>query len=379
MVVGIKDTAKLAAISVVVCCAVLVCTLFLNYNIDIAGMKDEIPMGQAIVLYDAQVLTGKVTAIITGFSLALTAAVMLLFYIKNYVDSHGKELGILKALGYTNWAVAKHFWVFGISILTGSILGYFGATIYMPTFYEVQNREHFFPELLPEFHVTLMLCLILLPTLIFMLLSVLYAYFRMQCPVLHLLKDIREYKEKIRKKETKSAPFLQDLRANTLRSRKILVFFVGFSAFCFSAMTQMSMSMKTLASENFAGFMISIGLILAFMTLLLSLSGVVRANGKTIAMMKVFGYTRSQCSKALLGGYRPVSYVGFALGTVYQYVLLKLVVALVFAEYEAVPEFHFDFQAMLLSLAAFLIAYELVLYCYGRKIDRVSVREIMLE
>ncbi len=45
---------------------------------------------------------------------------------------------------------------------------------------------------------------------------------------------------------------MKDLRGVTLRSRKSLVFFVAFSAFCFSAMVQMSFSMTELASETFA-------------------------------------------------------------------------------------------------------------------------------
>ena len=35
MVVGIKDAAKLIGISIICCCAVLVCSLFLNYYLDI--------------------------------------------------------------------------------------------------------------------------------------------------------------------------------------------------------------------------------------------------------------------------------------------------------------------------------------------------------
>lgn len=39
MVVGIKDAAKLIGISIIACCAVLVCTLFLNFNMDIGGIE----------------------------------------------------------------------------------------------------------------------------------------------------------------------------------------------------------------------------------------------------------------------------------------------------------------------------------------------------
>ena len=170
-----------------------------------------------------------------------------------------------------------------------------------------------------------------------------------------------------------------DLRKNTLRSRRILVFFVGFSAFCFSAMTQMSMSMDDLASESFSWMIISIGLILAFMTLLMSLTSVVKANTKTIAMMKVFGYSEKECSHSILGCYRPVSYIGFAIGTAYQYFLLRIMVDVVFADFENMSEYGFDYKALAISLVTFVAAYEFILYFYSRKIGKLPVKSIMLE
>ena len=119
MVVGIKDTVKLIGILVIAGCAVFVCTLFLNYNIDIAVMKGEITTEAGMAMYQAQVSTGKVVAAVSGGCLVLTSVVMLLFYIKNYIDTHSKELGILKALGYSGLKIAKHFWVFGLSVFVG--------------------------------------------------------------------------------------------------------------------------------------------------------------------------------------------------------------------------------------------------------------------
>ncbi|MDE7292798.1 MAG: ABC transporter permease, partial [Oscillospiraceae bacterium] len=122
-----------------------------------------------------------------------------------------------------------------------------------------------------------------------------------------------------------------------------------------------------------------IGLILAFMTLLMSLTSVVKGNGKTIAMMKVFGYSRKECSGSVLDGYRPVTYIGFIIGTAYQYFLLRIMVDIVFADYEDMPAYSFDFKALAISLVAFIAAYEIILYIFGRKLDRQSVKSIMLE
>ena len=379
MVIGIKDLAKLFAITIVSCCAVFVCSLFLNYNIDVVGIKDEITTPQGMIMYDAQVASGKVVVGVSGDCLVVTTVIMLIFYVKTYIASHGKDLGILKALGYSRFHVAKHFWIFGMSVLIGSVLGYIGAFVYMPTFYEVQNNKGLFPQMSPQLHLLLAFSLIILPTVFFMLLAVLYAFFKMKSPAISLLKEVQKVKVKISNDEKKEFPFLMDLRKNTLRSRKILVFFVGFSAFCFSAMTQMSMSMDDLASESFSWMIISIGLILAFMTLLMSLTSVVKANTKTIAMMKVFGYSEKECSHSILGCYRPVSYIGFAIGTAYQYFLLRIMVDVVFADFENMSEYGFDYKALAISLVTFVAAYEFILYFYSRKIGKLPVKSIMLE
>lgn len=379
MVIGIKDAIKLIGISMIACCAVFVCTLFLNYNIDLAAIEDKILTEAGIAMYHAQVSMGKVTVAVTGGCLVITSVIMLFFYVKNYIDTHGKELGILKALGYSNFKIAKHFWVFGLSVLIGCFFGFVLAFLYLPTFYEVQNADGLFPDMSVSFHPLLAFLLIGMPTIFFIIISVLYAYLKLKKPVLDLLRVKQEYKTKIGKEDTKDRPFLKDLSRTTLKCKKTLVFFVAFSAFCFSAMVQMSLSMNELASETFAWMILLIGLILAFITLFLSLSSVVKGNTKTIAMMRVFGYEDHICSHAILGAYRPISYIGFAIGTGYQYGLLKLVMTFVFADIENMPEYNFDFKALVITLTAFVITYELIMYLYSLRIKKLSVKSVMLE
>lgn len=379
MIIGLKDTTKLAGISIIACCAVFVCTLFLNYNIDLAAIEDAILSEAGIVMYQAQVSMGKVTAAVTGGCLVITSAIMLLFYVKNYIDTHGKELGILKALGWSNLKIAKHFYLFGLSVLIGCALGFALASLYLPVFYETQNAEGLFPDIPINFHFSLAFFLIGAPAILFAIISVLYACLKMRSPVLDLLREKRVTKIKTGRHETKDLPFLQDLKRITLKGNKTLVFFVAFSAFCFSAMVQMSMSMNRLSSASFAWMIITIGLILAFMTLLLSLSSVVKGNAKTIAMMKVFGYGPDACSRAILGGYRPCSYIGFALGTAYQYGLLKIMITVIFADIENMPEYTFDFKVFVMTLTAFVIIYELILYCYSLQVKKLPVKSVMLE
>ena len=379
MIVGLKDTMKLFGISIIACCAVFVCTLFLNYNTDLIAIESEITTEAGIAMYHAYVSMGKVTAGVSGGCLAATSAIMLLFYVKNYIDTHGKELGILKALGYSNVKIARHFWVFGLSVLVGCALGFLLAFCYLPTFYEVQNAEGVFPNFDVRFHPLLTFLLIGVPTIAFIVISVLYADWKMKSPVLDLLREKREYKTRKRKADTNDAPFLKDLSSGTIKSKKVLAFLVAFSSFCFSAMVQMSLSMNELSRKTFSWMILMIGLILAFMTLFLSLSSVVKGNTKTIAMMRVFGYEDSTCSRVILGAYRPISYIGFAVGTVYQYGLLKIMMTVVFVDIENAPEYTFNFKALVITLIAFIIIYELVMYLYSLSVRKLSIKSIMLE
>lgn len=384
MIISIKDSVKLIGIMIIAGCAVFVCTLFLNFNMDIVGIRDEITSEQVMMFYEAQVSTAKMVSIISGGCLLVTSVIMLFFYIKHYIDTRKKELGILKALGYSRLTIARNFWVFGSGIFLGTAIGFAGAWLLMPEFYVVQNKENILPKITPHFHMLLLFLLVVVPTLAFAIISIFYSYLKLNKPVLELIREswqtngrIKRYKH--RQGCSQERTFLEEMRRGTLREKKTLVFFILFASFCFSAMTQMSFSMDELASEMMGIMIMGIGIVLAFTTLFLAITTVVNGNKKAIAMMRVFGYSQKQCFGALLGGYRPVGYAGFAIGTVYQYVLLKIAVSVIFKDIAGVPDYKFDVWGMMVSLCAFVIIYELVMYCYGKRIRKISVKEIMLE
>ena len=382
MLIGIKNTSKVIGISVISCCAVLVCTMFLNFYFDVQLIESEITSELSMSFYNAQLSTAKVVCLVSGGCLLITSVVMLMFYIKHYIDTHKQELGILKALGYSNLTVAKNFWVFGISAFIGTVIGFGGAFLMMPWFYALQNEDKMLPEIAIHFHPTIFLYFVILPTVGFSLLAVGYAWRQLKKPVLLLLKNGFQTSSKAKKqKEDKSSEcsFVDDLKRNTLRSKKTLAFFIIFASFCFSAMTQMSFSMKDLSSEIMGAMMLIIGLALAFTTLFLAITTVINGNTKTIAMMRVFGYSQKDCCKSILGGYRLMSYIGFAIGTVYQYVLLRIMVDIVFKDIEGVPVYKFDFPVMLISLVVFIMIYEILMFVYSEKIKRISIKEIMIE
>ncbi len=378
MVVGIKDIFKMIGIMIISACAVFVCTLFMNFNLDIRGVKDQLSTEMMLVFYDALVMTGKVVCALAGGCLLLTSVVLLCFYIKHYIDTHRKELGILKAMGYSNMRIAGGFWVFGFSVFIGTTIGYAGAHIIMPMFYEVQNDDNIIPEVIMHFQPSLMAWLIIFPSLLFAILSIFYSYMKLGTPVLDLLRGKEVHKIK-KHNGNSDYPFLIELKKNTVKQRKSLVFFIAFASFCYADMIQMSFSMDELASLLMGVMIMMIGMILAAVTLFLAITTVVKSNQKTIAMMKVFGYSIKDCTKAVLSGYRPIAYIGFVIGTVYQYGLLKLMVSAVFKDVANVPEYHFDIPVCIFTLLSFAILYEFIMYWYSRKMNKLSIKEIMLD
>lgn len=379
MVVGIKDTVKLFGVSIVACCAVFVCSLFVNYNIDLTAVEDEIVIQSSQAFYDAQISTARITVALTGTCLLLTSVIMLFFYIKNFIDSHASQLGVLKALGYSQFEISKHFWVFGLTVLIGCGVGYGASCIYMPEFYCLQNVDGYLPDISVEFHLLVLVSMVVLPAVAFAALAVIYGGAKLNTSPLLLIRGERKVKAKNKIGSEKEGPFLKGLATATLKRKKTLVFFVAFSGFAFASMVQMAVSMKELASDAFAYMILGICLILTSVILLLSLSSVVKENSKTIAMMRVYGYEYNECTKAILGAYRPWAYLGFVIGTVYQFVILKLMVQVVFAGLETTPEYNFNVKSFLVTLAVFAVAYEIVMKYYSQKIKRLTVKSVMTE
>lgn len=381
MIISIKDAAKLIGVSIVSLCAVFVCNLFLNYSMDLISIEDRISGDYQITLYETLKLSNRLVVFISGGCLILTSAVMLFFYIKQYITAHSKELGILKALGYSKGKTAKGFFIFGINVFIGGTVGYFSSLLLMPYFYEVQNEDKLLPDFDAVIHPSLFLYTVILPSAVFAALSVLFAFIKLKKPVLRLLKEMPD--EKRRRvggaKFKKELPFLKELKKATLRSRKTLVFFIAFSAFCYSAMVQMSFSMRELSSVMMGLIIILIGVVLAFTSLFMAVSTVIGSNKKTIAMLRVEGYSVKECQSSVLGCYRPTAYIGFAIGTAYQYGLLKIMVEIVFKDIENVPEYNFDFTVFIFCLISFAVLYEIMMRYCGGKIRKSSLKAVMEE
>ena len=95
--------------------------------------------------------------------------------------------------------------------------------------------------------------------------------------------------------------------------------------------------------------------------------------------MKVFGYSVKECALSVFGGFVPFAFLGFAVGTAYQYGLLSLMVNIVYKDIGGMPDYSFNIPVFFITLACFIVLYGAVMVVYSFKLSKVSVKEVMLE
>ena len=380
MIVSFKDAFKLIGVIIVAFCAVFVCTFFLNFYLDAKSLESLIDSEQTRIMYDAQMGTAQFTCAISGGFLALIAVVMIVFYIKLYVEKHSSDLGVLKAAGYSEIKLALRFCVFGLSVLLGTSLGFGCGFAVMPVIYKGLAIEGL-PEIVITFHPALLFLLVFLPAVVFAAISVFYAYLALRRPAYELMRG-RERKIKLSKrtKPEKERSFLKETCLKTLFGNKSLAFFVAFACFCFSSMVQIAVSIESLVPNGEMSWIIlAIGVVLAVTSMFMAITSLVNGNAKNIAMMKAFGYSMKESAITILGGYHLFAAIGFALGTVYQYGLLTLMINVVFKDVGEVPEYTFSVPVLFITLVAFIVLYEALMLFYAFKINKVTVKTVMLE
>ena len=141
----------------------------------------------------------------------------------------------------------------------------------------------------------------------------------------------------------------------------------------------MGASMKELSTTEMGTMILLIGIVLAVTTLFMAITSILKGNIKNISIMKAFGYSMKEYSVAVLAGYNIFAFIGFAVGTLYQYGLLKLMVEVVYNDVGSVPDYNFNVSVFFITLAIFIVLFEGVMAFYAYRMSRISVKEVMTE
>lgn len=375
MLVSVRDGLKMIGVMLILACAAFVSTLFLTYRLDLTALADEIEPGVMQMIYDAQLASSNVVLAVTAGCLLATSTVVLCFYVSSFIERRSRELGVLKALGYGEWELALRFWVFGLSALAGCAAGTLGAYLYLPVFVDAMNADGLLPGLTVHVHPELLWLTAAAPAALMAAFAVLAAHRALKKPALTLLRGGEA--ARIRRSDLGDVPFLAALRRSIRSTKKSLLFFTFIGGFCFACMMQMAPSMHELASDSMGLMMFIIGLVLSFTALIISAKSAVRSRIQTLAMMHAVGYSQRERTRSVLGIYRPFAYAGFAVGTLYQYFLLRLMVDVFYKDFPDMPAYSFDTPVFFWVLIIFAVVYELCTVTSAAEARRMPLRVLM--
>lgn len=375
--VSLKSTLRLYAVSLLSFGAVTVATVFLNYYFDLSALA--VPQKASLyALREAQLTMCKVVVACAGGILGLITAIVLLFAMAHEIERNRARLGLLKALGYSSWEIARSFFRYGAPALLGAVAGYAaGMLLAVPTYASMSEFEALTPQV--HFHALVPLTFVFLLPAVMGLLSVAFAARKLKKPALALLRERgRGGVRRSIRTEQSDAPFLTQLRRTLRRNHPMPLLFVILASWGFSAMVQMAFTMLSVEMSAIAPVIAApIGLMMGVVMMVLSADFILRANRPYLSLMKAYGYTERACYRAVLGGYRPAAWFGFALGTLYQFFLMRGVVALFAGSYDV--EVRFQWQGLGWAALLFIALYESIQYVYRRKIAALPLRQVMEE
>jgi hypothetical protein len=120
-----------------------------------------------------------------------------------------------------------------------------------------------------------------------------------------------------------------------------------------------------------------LGALVGFITIQIALRSVINANRKYIAMMKAYGYSEKERNRSMLSKYRLIAYLGFLIGSGYAYIIIAIMFSSTAKTSDMIVPVTVDIWAMLIAPLMFILAYEFIIWAYGRKINAISLKEIM--
>lgn len=377
--IKLRDNKKLIGVIILCFAAVFICTIFMNYGLDLNVLESVIMDEVAQMIYDGQKTMSTIIIACAGGVIGATTLIVLLFVINRFIYENQSNMGVLKAMGYPSFKIALNFLKFGLIVLCGCALGYVAGYAFSPVVYSIFNNGEI-PDVMLNFHFEVIISIVILPFIIFSLIAFVNAILKLKKAPLDMIHQLQKIKTnklsaKLQSKDN-NKPFLKNLKFIMLFNNLTLIIFVLIAGFGFAAQIQIAILMQDVNMDfTFSAINLVIGCILGLVTLILALGYVINSNSKYISLLKAYGYTDSDCSRTLIGGYRIFAYIGFAVGTVYQFFFMQFMVSLFGDAYDVT--INFNVAGFFITLGAFIAFYELVMLYFKRNINKIPLKEIM--
>lgn len=258
--VTVKQSIRAVSVIILVLTATFISVLFAMYNanISLAYKAAELLPDNAemLVQLDGKASMGNMIFIISMVSLGITSIVALIMYISRYIDENQASMGILKAMGYRNWQIARSYALFGLPVLAGAIPGFLIAYLLEPGFENLLNANVDMPNFERVFPLTILCLSIIAPAVFFTLCSVLTSRIKLHRPPLEMIRENTPLKTGVLARRygrrNTNRPFLKELSSTVVRSNLILLFFVAFAGLAFGNQIQLGFAVSSMTDKALA-------------------------------------------------------------------------------------------------------------------------------
>jgi putative ABC transport system permease protein len=141
--------------------------------------------------------------------------------------------------------------------------------------------------------------------------------------------------------------------------------------------------LKTSFNQNMDMFkglsliMLIIGVALGILIIGVTTNILLEDNKKNITIMKAMGYSKNEISKACINVYTPLIIVGFIISVPYCYFIMSMIFNAIATAADMVYPINIDIIIIIIPFFLTMIVYYLTIIFYSRKLDKISLGEIM--
>lgn len=213
--------------------------------------RDENP--QIFATVNSQI---NMNRIIMGFSMGILSSIavlLVLITVSGQIKGEYKNLGVLKALGYTNFELTRKYMSYFFIVGIPALLGYFAGHWLAVPFYGLVFGNFSVPVISGGVMPGNMLLFVFVPALFFALAAFLWAMFKVRKPALSMIyNEVGGAVHKLaafQNRKMKKSGYLKGVKSILLFSKVMVLIFVLFSGFALGVQIQFAYTAYNMTSS----------------------------------------------------------------------------------------------------------------------------------
>ena len=180
-------------------------------------------------------------------------ALLLIMTIFNSINTEAPRLGVMKALGFSNFEISRKYFLFFFMIFLPCAIGYGLGFWLLPYFSSIMLSDMALPVSRANINYIIAAILVFVPAAVFSVLAYLVSILKVRKPALELIRSGGKKRENwiVRRinKGITTGNYLTGIRKTVLYSRLFVLFFVIFGGFALGVQIQFAFTMYNMTDS----------------------------------------------------------------------------------------------------------------------------------